>query len=75
MELNGNYCSICKEKEWMGKPIPLVFDHIDGNASNWNLDNCRLICPNCDHQLPTFAGRNSGKGRKYRKKYYTAPVR
>jgi len=58
---NGHKCSICKKTIWNKKPIPLIFDHIDGDSSNWKKENCRLICPNCDHQQPTFAGRNRHK--------------
>jgi hypothetical protein len=27
-------CTQCKNTEWMGQPIPLEMDHIDGNPSN-----------------------------------------
>lgn len=63
-------CSICKNTEWMGKEIPLIMDHIDGNSENNDLGNLRLICGNCDMQLPTFAGRNRGNGRHYRRLRY-----
>jgi len=46
--------------------IPLVSDHIDGDPKNNNLDNFRIICNNCDSILPTFKGKNRGKGRKDR---------
>ena len=36
------------------------------------LDNLRLVCPNCDSQLPTFKGRNTGNGRYYRRQRYKA---
>lgn len=62
----GHKCSICKIEHWRGEKVPLVLDHIDGNAENWDVHNCRLVCRNCDGQLPTFAGRNKGKGSKYR---------
>lgn len=42
----------------MGKDIPLIVDHIDGNPGNNYPDNMRMICPNCDAQLPTYMGRN-----------------
>ena len=60
---------ICKNTEWMKQPIPLVLDHIDGNSDNWNVDNCRLVCRNCDGQLDTFAGKNRGKGGSRSKKW------
>ena len=42
---------------------PEIIDHIDGDASNNMPDNFRLVCPNCDSQLPTFKARNTGNGR------------
>ncbi len=63
-----NKCSLC---EWSviniktGK-VPLVADHIDGNWRNNVESNLRLICPNCDALLPTYAGLNRGNGRRQR---------
>lgn len=66
----GHCCMICKNYEWMGVPIPLVLDHIDGNSENNYCTNLRLICGNCNMLLPTFAGRNKGNGRKWRRDRY-----
>lgn len=63
----GHRCMICGIETWIGKPIPLILDHIDGNAENWKLINLRLVCGNCDMQLPTYKNKNKGKSkRKYR---------
>jgi len=70
-EIKPLECEICKTKKWNNQQVPLTMDHIDGNSDNNNLDNLRLICPNCDALLPTFAGRNKGNGRIYRRKRYT----
>lgn len=62
---NGHQCEICKSTHWNNEPIPIVMDHINGHSENNNLDNLRLICPNCDAQLPTY------KGRKEQRKWQT----
>ena len=69
IEKHGNVCSICKNSEWNGQAIPLVCDHIDGDPYNKQLDNHRLVCCNCDAQLPTFKSKNRGNGRKYDREY------
>jgi hypothetical protein len=43
--------------------VPLEMDHIDGNSGNNNLENLRLICPNCSSLQPTYKALNKGKGR------------
>lgn len=71
-ETVGHKCSICGRTTWMDKDIPLVVDHIDGDATNHNLDNFRLVCQNCDALLPTFKNRgNRMSTRVWRKSYYT----
>ena len=69
-EIYGDKCSICGIDKWLGQPVLLIFDHIDGNAENCSVDNLRLICSNCDAQLPTYKGRNKGNGRHKRKMRY-----
>ena len=53
-----NECSICHITEWNGKELAMRLDHIDGNSNNHLFKNLRLVCPNCDSQLPTFCGKN-----------------
>ena len=65
----GLKCSICGITEWRGQPVPVVVDHIDGNAYNSKVDNFRLVCGNCNMQLPTFTSKNRGNGRKARREH------
>lgn len=66
----GSRCEVCGTTEWMGQLVPLVMDHVDGNAENWIDSNLRLVCGNCDMQLPTYKSKNKGSGRHSRRKRY-----
>ena len=70
LETRGRACEICGGTEWRGQPIPLVLDHVDGNAENSAVANLRLVCGNCDMQLPTYKSRNRGRGRAWRRLRY-----
>lgn len=63
---DGYKCSKCGITDWNNEPISLWLDHKDGDASNNDPDNLRLMCPNCDSQSPTFGAKNYGRGRKSR---------
>jgi hypothetical protein len=67
---DGKKCKICGISEWKGKNILLVLDHVDGDSNNNFPSNLRLLCPNCDAQTDTFAGKNIGNGRKKRRDRY-----
>jgi hypothetical protein len=67
----GGLCAICAGPAlWNDVELRFVLDHIDGDASNNGRDNLRLLCPNCDSQLPTYKSRNRGRGRAWRKQRY-----
>lgn len=53
-----NKCSVCGLTEWMGNPITLQLDHINGKPKDHRLENLRLICPNCHSQTDTWCGKN-----------------
>ena len=51
------------ELVWNGKPLPLILDHVNGVSTDNRPKNLRLLCPNCESQLPTRGGRNKGRVR------------
>lgn len=55
---SGPSCPIVDS--WLGQPVTLQLDHINGDALDNRLESLRFLCPNCHSQTPTF-GR--GKGR------------
>jgi hypothetical protein len=63
VDIHGWSCMACKNTEWMGQPVPLELDHIDGNAGDNYPNNLRLLCPNCHAQTPTHKAKNKGNGR------------
>lgn len=55
-------CAICNNKgEWLGKPMPLILDHINGINNDNRLKNLRFVCSNCDSQLDTYKSRRGWK--------------
>jgi hypothetical protein len=59
-----NRCALCgSEPVWLGMPLVLILDHINGKHNDHRLENLRLLCPNCNSQQPTFAGKNKGRYR------------
>lgn len=63
IEERGIGCEMCFGTEWLGKPIPVEVDHIDGNHNNNEITNVRLLCPNCHATTPTYRGRNKKRKR------------
>ena len=51
-------CECCGLNEWLGEPIPLELDHIDGDHYNNILENLKILCPNCHAKTPTYRGKN-----------------
>ena len=71
LEEQGSACALCGcPTSWQGGELRLILDHVDGDSANNRRENLRLVCPNCDSQLPTFKARNRGRGRAWRRQRY-----
>lgn len=52
-------CVECgNEGEWLGKPITLQLDHINGVNNDNRIENLRFLCPNCHSQTDTHGAKN-----------------
>ncbi len=58
-------CSKCKNTgTWQNEPLIIQLDHKDGNKHNNEIQNLRLLCPNCHTQTSTYSGKNIKSGKK-----------
>lgn len=58
IEIRGHKCEYCGNAEWLGKPITLELEHVDGNSDNNDKENLKIICPNCHSQTLTYKSKN-----------------
>ena len=52
-------CDECGISEWRGRQLALHLGHRNGIGDD--LDNLRLLCPNCHSQTDTYCGRNTAR--------------
>lgn len=51
-------CERCGLNEWLGEPLPMTLDHVNGDHTDHRISNLRILCPNCHALTPTWCGRN-----------------
>lgn len=56
--LKEEICECCGNLKWLGAKIPLELHHIDGDHTNNELSNLRLLCPNCHALTDNYRGKN-----------------
>jgi 5-methylcytosine-specific restriction endonuclease McrA len=59
-----NRCEECGLSEWLGKPLTIQIDHINGVNDDYRLENLRMLCPNCHSQTDTYGRRNANRLRR-----------
>ena len=52
-------CLFCGINEWNNKKLRFEMDHIDGDKTNDNRNNLRVLCPNCHATTDTYKCLNS----------------
>lgn len=50
-------CEECGILNWMNKDIGFELHHIDGDSLNNEINNLKILCPNCHSQTSNFRGR------------------
>jgi 5-methylcytosine-specific restriction endonuclease McrA len=53
-----NRCQECGISEWLGEPLTVQLDHINGIRDDYRLENLRMLCPNCHSQTETYGRHN-----------------
>ena len=61
ISLRGHKCEMCELTKWQDVLIPLEVHHEDGDHLNNELDNLKLLCPNCHALTKNWRGKNISK--------------
>lgn len=57
--IKDSCCETCGNTHWLGQPIPLHLEHMNGDHSDNRLENLMILCPNCHALTPTYCRRKS----------------
>lgn len=58
IDKKGHKCENCRLTKWQKQPIVLEVHHIDGNRTNNNFNNLKLLCCNCHAQTHNWRNKN-----------------
>lgn len=58
IRLRGRKCEVCDLSSWLGVPIPIELEHVDGTRNN-EKSNLKLLCPNCHALTVTYIRKKS----------------
>lgn len=60
--LKEEQCEKCgQDAMWQDELLSLHLDHVDGDKTNYHLENLQILCPNCHSQTKTYCGKNRGE--------------
>jgi HNH endonuclease len=53
-------CEMCGQGSvWLGRPLGMILDHINGVRDDNRIENLQIVCPNCAATLDTHCGRKN----------------
>lgn len=67
LKTRGDKCEECGfDRKRPNGTSKIQMDHIDGDYTNNEITNLKLLCPNCHDDTETYGSKNKNGGRRYR---------